>query len=887
MATLAPPPMPSFDSPLAQAACEQLTRALDRGNRARSLGFRRAQAKPHDGARAPSAARASTRGAGARSRGPQRRAHCDVQHVCSKEQALDVEPKADDEDAEPLTSCVNTFVAELIFDAIVEDEGAYLQEVYVDSDDEEGDPDNCAATDCHQLLTKEMLQGADDLAETEADCSDYEEVLSLASDDDEQEPDAELEAFECVQVAYAFARKAVTAGLEGHVALLEEKEEKSIAEGKGSTNVTEVPFVPFARRPSVGTWLQLPGSLLVQRAVQEKHISEEVQAIGAEAKEAQSAAKDGPGADERQTPFCQRPSVGSWLRQPEPAPAASQEKLAMGAEAKEAQAAATSGPESPQPQVPFQCRPSVNTWFRPSGSSIMRRAAQGRLQQAQSATDTPAAPAQASAPTTKAPAPEQPQASTQKVASAMQSKEKVAMARAEPAVQRPASAPAKSTPDLKSVLAEDMQPGKSVASMLVKPQQQGPTEHLHREVAQLPKKPATSEDAAPKQKMTVQRLLKSLSATTELDLRLAQPPTPSEDKKHADLQPKRSRRRIIGAVVRTPLDVKDEADADRADSSRSSPCFSLSATSLSFSTLSPSASMASPSSCAAVSPTSAPARVGTPASGLRRARHIAAQKDMLAAFRMDADDLSEDEAAPPGSRQRESSLAGAYEALGAAAIHRLDGGSDSDAGAGVRRNSAPTAKFVPYAAARRQDHAQEFIPDAGSSAAAEPAAHAREHRAAFRAEVEVPDPAWIGDGDGPWRGHRGQAPRGALLGIALCHLAGVVGEGKFHWVHSHHEASAVAARAFAVPVGQAERVGRVEHEREHDQAWSALGRRALSRALSGRPSGARAAAAPRCARAGPAAGAVARATARAAPVGSAAARPGGPGRWAEAIGRLA
>mmetsp|Transcript_28110 Transcript_28110/g.81056 ORF Transcript_28110/g.81056 Transcript_28110/m.81056 type:complete len:858 (+) Transcript_28110:87-2660(+) len=724
MATLAPPPMPSFDSPLAQAACEQLTRALDRGNRARSLGFRRAQAKPHDGARAPSAARASTRGAGARSRGPQRRAHCDVQHVCSKEQALDVEPKADDEDAEPLTSCVNTFVAELIFDAIVEDEGAYLQEVYVDSDDEEGDPDNCAATDCHQLLTKEMLQGADDLAETEADCSDYEEVLSLASDDDEQEPDAELEAFECVQVAYAFARKAVTAGLEGHVALLEEKEEKSIAEGKGSTNVTEVPFVPFARRPSVGTWLQLPGSLLVQRAVQEKHISEEVQAIGAEAKEAQSAAKDGPGADERQTPFCQRPSVGSWLRpvgsplarraaearlrqapvsalvepaQPEPAPAASQEKLAMGAEAKEAQAAATSGPESPQPQVPFQCRPSVNTWFRPSGSSIMRRAAQGRLQQAQSATDTPAAPAQASAPTTKAPAPEQPQASTQKVASAMQSKEKVAMARAEPAVQRPASAPAKSTPDLKSVLAEDMQPGKSVASMLVKPQQQGPTEHLHREVAQLPKKPATSEDAAPKQKMTVQRLLKSLSATTELDLRLAQPPTPSEDKKHADLQPKRSRRRIIGAVVRTPLDVKDEADADRADSSRSSPCFSLSATSLSFSTLSPSASMASPSSCAAVSPTSAPARVGTPASGLRRARHIAAQKDMLAAFRMDADDLSEDEAAPPGSRQRESSLAGAYEALGAAAIHRLDGGSDSDAGAGVRRNSAPTAKFVPYA----------------------------------------------------------------------------------------------------------------------------------------------------------------------------------------------
>lgn len=171
-----------------------------------------------------------------------------------------------------LLNCAKNFVSEIIEDAIREDEDLILYECYVDSDDEElnagGSQCSGARSTCQEslssLFSKALAKNANEpsvetniattgtmqkeFAEAETmfeEIEDYEAVLSLASDDQEDE-DLELEAFTYVNMAFDFARKAVDVGLSFEEA--EEEEPSMIC--TDATEDTEQPVETLQKAAS-------------------------------------------------------------------------------------------------------------------------------------------------------------------------------------------------------------------------------------------------------------------------------------------------------------------------------------------------------------------------------------------------------------------------------------------------------------------------------------------------------------------------------------------------------------------------------------------------------------------------------------------------------------
>lgn len=309
---------------LAQLGCDQISRPLERGGRVRSQAGRRVQAKVYEGARAPSAGRPGARsGPQGGSRGPQqRRRPCTEAHSCPKETKIIEEKKQEAPQVEPsqqapldpvLLTCVDSFVSELIGDAVAEDDDNVLHEFYVDSDNEaqeaEEEEEEESEVGLEVILeaseTASTVEAAnpqepspvlshaeaklsfDECAIPAAEFSDYEEVYSLQGD--ENDDDLENDSFTYVHMAYSYARNAVSAGLEYQAELAKKEEaedeeddqrlaaliqeemqqreveqQKHVAEApvvekkviEAGLAEPERPRVAFHLRPSVGAWLR-------------------------------------------------------------------------------------------------------------------------------------------------------------------------------------------------------------------------------------------------------------------------------------------------------------------------------------------------------------------------------------------------------------------------------------------------------------------------------------------------------------------------------------------------------------------------------------------------------------------------------------------------------
>jgi len=248
-------------------ACEPLTRSFDRGSRGRSAAGRR-YAYIHEGAQHP-VIRNGPVGCGSpapRARRPasRRRRSCETQlcfhadeafapqvevlpdtgavhceHVCQNIQALQVASTKNENAGVPvngpdiqLLNTATSFIADLMNDAIFEEEGLITNECFIDSDSDdelEEHSSQIADTDIAVCETKDSVL---DLIASDQP-TDYEDVLSLVSLEPE-ERETELEALEYVSVALTLAKQAVQLGVDAQAALFEdvELERQAIAADK-------------------------------------------------------------------------------------------------------------------------------------------------------------------------------------------------------------------------------------------------------------------------------------------------------------------------------------------------------------------------------------------------------------------------------------------------------------------------------------------------------------------------------------------------------------------------------------------------------------------------------------------------------------------------------
>mmetsp|Transcript_6697 Transcript_6697/g.18360 ORF Transcript_6697/g.18360 Transcript_6697/m.18360 type:complete len:877 (-) Transcript_6697:100-2730(-) len=294
--------MPTNALKTGQTACEQQKKLARPPGRSQT--GRRVQAQVLEGACPP------PRPAGARSpagvqqrrrpRSPQTRPK-DMSMKHTLKPLAEKQNKTEEVDA-LLLNCVDTFVSDLISDAIIEDEDTVLHEYYVDSEDEGGtmlndyrvdygneafvkvqeDPDEQGFGSCDanpQEPSFEFLQAAQQ-SDDDDELQDFEDVYSLGGhemeDGEDDEEDLEMEALEYIHMAFNYARNAVQAGLETEAHLSDDEPEREVQVEQEleeepkvlltealpqcivveRTVATELNMLraPFERRPSVCTW---------------------------------------------------------------------------------------------------------------------------------------------------------------------------------------------------------------------------------------------------------------------------------------------------------------------------------------------------------------------------------------------------------------------------------------------------------------------------------------------------------------------------------------------------------------------------------------------------------------------------------------------------------
>uniref|UniRef100_A0A7S4R9U6 Uncharacterized protein n=1 Tax=Alexandrium monilatum TaxID=311494 RepID=A0A7S4R9U6_9DINO len=375
---------------LAQGPEPMKPRAPEGSGRARSLAGRRVQAKVQEGARAPPRPTLSSptgvtemapppkpSGSSGRPALLRRRSSNEVKQCPKDKPAPTKGADADMTEEAPLDlsilTCVDSFVADLIGDAVIEDDDTVLHEYFVDSDDEVGEEDEYKEE--KELFLEaicevsETASTADDAANPQEpppeicgldlsamkptlkeqfsadirdlstapptpkqhEMFDYEDVYSLDGDID-IEGDSEDEALEYVQMAYASARRATSAGLDYQVQLADEEEKAAAAIAEAQPAEEE----EKAAVPSVKALLD------EQKTVEVPVASEQAEVLGAPMVQAKEAAQ--PKPDMPEVPLRFRPSVGSWfLRKSTRLPAAS---------ARAAPAPAVPAPAAPVQEVP-------------------------------------------------------------------------------------------------------------------------------------------------------------------------------------------------------------------------------------------------------------------------------------------------------------------------------------------------------------------------------------------------------------------------------------------------------------------------------------------------------------------------------------------------------
>jgi len=237
---------------------------------------------------------------------------------------------------EALRECADLFVTNLFQDAILMVAAADEQEYAAEADLEE------------ELLDSPVPIATDFLASEE---EDYEEVLSLCSDDEDE--DLEIQSILHTNMALQFARKAVEAGLN----MVQEEEIEEVFEDTTCTKAS-----PWRLRPSVGSWLMCAPSREVE-AVSSWAVPEKVPGASVVAAQPSSRTwKFLPSAGtwllpllptvEEQAPEVTTPSesqisaracnTGSWML------SASTPAAAESVEHKEMPAAAQTAPSSPK-----------------------------------------------------------------------------------------------------------------------------------------------------------------------------------------------------------------------------------------------------------------------------------------------------------------------------------------------------------------------------------------------------------------------------------------------------------------------------------------------------------------------------------------------------------
>jgi len=248
-------------------ACETLTRSFDRGSRGRSAAGRR-YARIHEGVQPPKIRNGSV-GCGSpapRARRPpsrrrrscetQPRFHADgafapqveilpdrtaghVEHSSKTIQAFQVASAKEDSprvlQTRPefqLLNCATSFIADLMNDAIFEEEGLITNECFIDSDSDGELEEHSSPIARTDIIAGETKDSVVDLIASDQP-TDYEDVLSLVSLEPE-ERETELEAFEYVSVALTLAKQAVQLGVDAQEALFEdlELERQAIAADK-------------------------------------------------------------------------------------------------------------------------------------------------------------------------------------------------------------------------------------------------------------------------------------------------------------------------------------------------------------------------------------------------------------------------------------------------------------------------------------------------------------------------------------------------------------------------------------------------------------------------------------------------------------------------------
>lgn len=118
-----------------------------------------------------------------------------------------------------LDCCASELVRDVIDGAICDNQEEQSCDTYIESD---------AEHEVHQKFAAMMVSKASFVpqqTEAETDMQDYEDVYSLASDDEEcEELDMDMEAFNIARIAFSFAKQAVKAGLEAELEAVEAEE---------------------------------------------------------------------------------------------------------------------------------------------------------------------------------------------------------------------------------------------------------------------------------------------------------------------------------------------------------------------------------------------------------------------------------------------------------------------------------------------------------------------------------------------------------------------------------------------------------------------------------------------------------------------------------------